>query len=177
LEVITPKAACPELVNRMATGPAGKGRPASNAGQRRGGDDNVDHPLQAETLLDAELISRYRVPPAGNPADRSRAVHCSISATGALAAGTLAPPLPIERVNQTQLLPVLVDVNDIETSDPLRRPAARRHLRGPGPTALAAVVLSGVALVILGGLTLRTLLVIAAVGAIVAAARRYRPKK
>jgi hypothetical protein len=57
----------------MATGPAGKGRPASNAGQRRA-DDNVDHPLQAETLLDAELISRYRVPPAGNPADRSRAV-------------------------------------------------------------------------------------------------------
>jgi len=68
-------------------------------------------------------------------------------------------------------------VNDIETSDPPRRPAARRPLRGPGPKALAAVVLSGVALVVLGGLTLRTLLVIAAVGAIVAAARRYRPKK
>jgi len=50
-------------------------------------------------------------------------------------------------------------------------------LRGPGPKALAAVVLSGVALVILGGLTLRTLLVIAAAGAIAAAARRYRPKK
>jgi hypothetical protein len=96
---------------------------------------------------------------------------------GALAAGTLAPRLPIERVNQTQLLPVLVDVNDIETSDPPRRPAARRRLRGPGPKALAAVVLSGVALVIFGGLTLRTLLVIAAVGAIIAAARRYRPKK
>jgi hypothetical protein len=80
-------------------------------------------------------------------------------------------------VNETQLLPVLVDVNDIETSDPPRRPAARRHLRGPGPKALAAVVLSGVALLILGGLTLRTLLVIATVGAIVAAARRYRPKK
>jgi hypothetical protein len=89
----------------------------------------------------------------------------------------LAQRLPIERVNQTQLLPVLVDVNDIETSDPPRRPAARRRLRGPGPKALAAVVLSGVALVIFGGLTLRTLLVIAAVGAIVAAARRYRPKK
>jgi hypothetical protein len=72
---------------------------------------------------------------------------------------------------------VLVDVKDIETSDPPRRPAARRYLRGPGPKALAAVVLSGVALVILGGLSLRTLLVIAAVGAIVAAARRYRPKK
>ena len=80
-------------------------------------------------------------------------------------------------MNQTQLLPVLVDVNDIEISDPRRRPAARRDLRGPGPKALAAVVLSSVALVILGGLTLRTLLVIAAAGAIVAAARRYRPKK
>ena len=95
----------------------------------------------------------------------------------ALAAGTLAPRLPIERVNQTQLLPVLVDVNDIETSDPPRRPAARRHLRSPGPKTLAAVVLSGVALVILGGLTVRTLLVIAAAGAIAVAARRYRPKK
>ena len=68
-------------------------------------------------------------------------------------------------------------MNDIETSDPPRRPAARRHLRGPDPKALAAVVLSGVVLVILGGLTVRTLLVIATVGAIVAAARRYRPKK
>jgi hypothetical protein len=68
-------------------------------------------------------------------------------------------------------------MNDIETSDPLRHPAAGRHLRGPGRKALAAVVLSGVALVILGGLTLRTLLVIAAAGAIVAAARRYRLKK
>jgi hypothetical protein len=74
-------------------------------------------------------------------------------------------------VNQTQLLSVLVDVNHIETSDPPRR------LRGPGRKALAAVVLSGVALVIFGGLTLRALLVIAAAGAIVAAARRYRPKK
>jgi hypothetical protein len=80
-------------------------------------------------------------------------------------------------VNQTQLLSVLVDVDDIETSDRPRHPAARRHLRGPGRKALAAVVLSGVALVILGGLTLRTLLVIAAAAAIVAAARRYRPKK
>jgi hypothetical protein len=80
-------------------------------------------------------------------------------------------------VNQTQLLPVLVDVNHIEISDPPRQPAARRDLRGPGREALAAVVLSGVALVIFGGLTLRTLLVIAAAGAIVAAARRYRPKK
>jgi hypothetical protein len=80
-------------------------------------------------------------------------------------------------VNQTQLLPVLVDVNDIETSDPPRQPAARRHLRGPGRKALAAVALSGVALVIFGGLTVRTLLVIAAAGAIVAAARQYRPKK
>jgi hypothetical protein len=85
--------------------------------------------------------------------------------------------LPIVTVNQTQLLFVLVDVNDIETSDPPRHPAARGHLRGPGRKALTAVVLSGVALVIFGGLTLRTLLVIAAAGAIVAAARRYRPKK
>jgi hypothetical protein len=68
-------------------------------------------------------------------------------------------------------------MNHIETSDPPRHPAARRYLRGPGRKALAAVVLSGVALVIFGGLTLRTLLVIAAAGAIVAAARRYRPKK
>jgi hypothetical protein len=84
--------------------------------------------------------------------------------------------LPIVTVNQTQLLFVLVDVNDIETSDPSGiRP--RRHLRGPGRKALAAVALSGVALVIFGGLTLWTLLVIAAAGAIVAAARRYRPKK
>jgi hypothetical protein len=85
--------------------------------------------------------------------------------------------MPTERVNKTQLLFVLVDMNDIETSDPPRHPAARRHLRGPGRKALAAVVLSGVALVIFGGLTLKTLLVIAAAGAIVAAARRYRPKK
>jgi hypothetical protein len=85
--------------------------------------------------------------------------------------------MPTERVNKTQLLFVLVDMNDIETSDPPRHLAARRHLRGPGPKALAAVVLSGVALVIFGGLTLKTLLVIAAAGAIVAAARRYRPKK
>jgi hypothetical protein len=80
-------------------------------------------------------------------------------------------------VNKTQLLSVLVDVNDIETSNAPRHPAARRHFRRPGPKALAALVLSGVALVILGGLTLRTLLVIAAAGAIAAAARRYRPKK
>ena len=72
---------------------------------------------------------------------------------------------------------MLVDVNDIETSDPPRRPAARRHLHGPGPKALAALALSGVALVIFGRLTLRTLLVTASAGAIAAAARRYRPKK
>jgi hypothetical protein len=72
---------------------------------------------------------------------------------------------------------VLVDVNHIETSGQPRQPAARRHLRGPGRKALAAVALSGVALVIFGGLTLRTLLVLAVAGAIVAAARRYRPKK
>jgi len=47
-----------------------------------------------------------------------------------LAAGTLAPRLPTGRVNKTQLLSVLVDVNDIETGDPPRHPAARRHLRG-----------------------------------------------
>jgi hypothetical protein len=94
-----------------------------------------------------------------------------------LPGGTLAPRLPTERVNQTQLLPVLVDMNDIETSDPPRHPAARGRSRGPGQKALAAVVLSGVALVIFGELTLKTVLVIAAVSAIVAAARRYRPKK
>jgi hypothetical protein len=71
---------------------------------------------------------------------------------------------------------VLVDVDDIENSDPPRHPAAR-HLRGPSRKALAALVLSGVALVIFGRLTLSTLLVIAAAGAIAAAARRYRPKK
>src|ERR1700720_4187211 len=81
------------------------------------------------------------------------------------------------RVNKAQLLSVLVDVNDIETSDPPRHPAVRRHLRGPGRKALAALVLSGVALVIFGRLPLRTLLVIAAAAAIAAAARRYRPKK
>jgi hypothetical protein len=37
---------------------------ASNAGQRRRADDNAAHPLRAETLLDAEVISRYGVPPA-----------------------------------------------------------------------------------------------------------------
>jgi hypothetical protein len=72
---------------------------------------------------------------------------------------------------------VLVDVNDIENSDPPRRPVARGRLRGPSRKALAALVLSGVALVIFGRLTLSTLLVIAAAGAIAAAARRYRPKK
>ena len=94
-----------------------------------------------------------------------------------MAAGTLAPRLQTGRVNETQLLSVSVDVNDIETSDPPRHPATRRHLRGPGRKALAALVLSGVALVMFGRLTLRTLLVIAAAGAIAAAARRYRPKK
>ncbi len=94
-----------------------------------------------------------------------------------LAAGTLAPRLQTGRVNQTQLLSVLVDMNDIETSDPPRHPAARGHLRGPGRKTLAALVLSGVALIIFGRLTLWTLLVIAAAGAIAAAARRYRPKK
>ena len=64
------------------------------------------------------------------------------------------------------------------TSKPATRPGIwpRRHLRGPGRKALAAVALSGVAPVIFGGLTVWTLLVIAAAGAIVAAARRYRPK-
>jgi hypothetical protein len=80
-------------------------------------------------------------------------------------------------MNKTQLLSVLVDMNDIGTSDPPRHPAARRHLRGPRRKALAALVLSGVALVIFGRLTLWTLLVIAAAVAIAAAARRYRPKK
>jgi hypothetical protein len=94
-----------------------------------------------------------------------------------LAAGILAARLPTGRVNKTQLLSVLVDVNDIETSDPPRHPAARRHLRGLGRKALAALMLSGVTLVIFGRLILWTLLVIAAAGAIAEAARRYRPKK
>jgi hypothetical protein len=94
-----------------------------------------------------------------------------------LAAGTLAPRLHAGTVNETQLLSVLVDVNDIETGDPPRHPAARRHLRGPGRKALAALVLGGAALVIVGRLTVWTLLVIAAAGAIAGAARRYRPKK
>jgi hypothetical protein len=80
-------------------------------------------------------------------------------------------------MNKTQLLFVLVDVKDIGTSDPLRHPAVRRHLRGPGRKALAALVLSGVALVIFGRLTLSTLLLIAAAAAIAAAARRHRPNK
>jgi hypothetical protein len=72
---------------------------------------------------------------------------------------------------------VLVDVNDIETSDPPRHPAARRHLRGPGRKTVTVLALSVTALVIFGRLTLWTLLVVAAVGTIVAAARRHRPKK
>jgi hypothetical protein len=52
----------PELVNQLAARPAGKGRPTSNADQRRRADDNAGHPLRAETLLDAELISRYGAP-------------------------------------------------------------------------------------------------------------------
>jgi hypothetical protein len=78
---------------------------------------------------------------------------------GLLAAGTPCTASANRKSEQTQLLPVLVDVNDIETSDPPRHPAARRHLRGPGRKALAALVLSGVALVIFGRLTLWTLLV------------------
>ena len=72
---------------------------------------------------------------------------------------------------------MLVDVNHTETSDPPRVLAARRNLRGPGRKALAALVLSGVAQVVFGRITLWTLLVIAAAGAIAAAARRHRPKK
>jgi hypothetical protein len=127
-------------------------------------------------VLDAELISRYGVPPS-NTAEQPWAVPLPDFDNRPLAAGTLAPRLPTRRVNKTQLLSVLVDVNDIETSDPPRHPAARRHLRGPGRKALAALALSGVALVIFGRVTLWTLLVIAAAAAIAAAARRYRPKK
>ena len=72
---------------------------------------------------------------------------------------------------------MLVDVKNIGTSGPPRHLAVRRHLRGPGRKALTALVLSGVALVIFGRLTLWTLLVIVAAAAIAAAARRYRPKK
>jgi hypothetical protein len=56
---------------------------------RSAADDNVGHQLHAETLLDAGLISRYDVPPAGNPPVRSGLSRCSISTTGALAAAAL----------------------------------------------------------------------------------------
>jgi len=56
---------------------------------RSAADDNVGHQLQAETLLDAGLISGYDVPPAGNPPVRSGLSRCSISTTGALAAAAL----------------------------------------------------------------------------------------
>lgn len=101
----------------------------------------------------------------------------SWSSSWPLVAGILAPRQPTRRVNETQLLSVLVDVNDIETSDPPRHPVVRRHLRGPGRKTLAALVLIGVALVIFGRLTLWTLLVIVAAAAIVAAAGQSRPKK
>jgi hypothetical protein len=161
----------------MATGPAGKGWPASNAGQRHRTDDDVGHQLQAETLLDAGLISRYGVPPAGNPADRSRAVP--LLDPGNRGPWRRAPlhRLPIVTVNQTQLLSVLVDVNDIETSDPPRHPDAPALAR-PGPEGAGRRgAQRRCAGHLAGGLTLWTLLVIAAAGAIVAAARRYRPKK
>jgi hypothetical protein len=122
-----------------------------NADQRRRADHNVGHPLRAETLLDAEPISRYGAPPL-DTAERPWTVPLPDFDNRPLAAGTLAP-LPTGRVNKAQLLFVLVDVNDIETSDPPRRPAVCRHLRGPGRKALAALVLSGVALVIFGRLT------------------------
>jgi hypothetical protein len=109
----------------MATGPAGKGRPASNAGQRRGADDNVGHELQAATLLDAGLISRYRMPAAGNPADRSLAVPLLDLDSRGPGDGHPCTASANRRVNQTQLLSVLVDVNDIETSNaPGIRPRA-----------------------------------------------------
>jgi len=113
-----------------------------NADQRRRADHNVGHPLRAETLLDAELISRYGVPPL-DTAERPWTVLLPDFNNRPLAAAALAP-LPTGRVNKAQLLFVLVDVNDIETSDPPRRPAVCRHLRGPGRKALAALVLSGV---------------------------------
>jgi hypothetical protein len=177
LDVITPKCRLP---GSWSIGwPLGRpdGRPASNVGQRRRADDNVGRQLKAETPLDGGLISRYRGPPAGNP---GRPVQgCPVARCRPPGPWRQHPcaASPTERLNKTQLLLVLVDVNDIETSDPPRHSAARRHLRGSGRKALSAVVLSGVALVIFGGLTLKTLLVIAAAGAIVAAARRYRPKK
>jgi hypothetical protein len=122
---------------------------------------------------DHNFVFGVREPPA-----RSRAVPLpDIDNPGPLAAGTLAPRLPTRRVNETQLLSVLVDVKYIGTTHPPRHPAVRRHSRGPGRKALAALVLSGVALVIFGRLTLWTLLVIVAAAAIAAAARRHRPKK
>jgi hypothetical protein len=134
-----------------ARSPMSNWRQSFNADQRRRADHNVGLPLRAETLLDAELISRYGVPPL-DTAERPWTVPLPDFNNRPLAAGALAP-LPTGRVNKAQLLFVLVDVNDIETSDPPRRPAVCRHLRGPGRKALAALVLSGVALVIFGRLT------------------------
>jgi len=72
---------------------AGREEKASlNVAHRRRADDNVGQQLQAETLLDAGLISRHGVPAAGNAADRSRAVPLLDPGNrGALAASTLAP--------------------------------------------------------------------------------------
>ena len=60
----------------MATGPTGRGRPVFNVGQRRRAEHNVGHPLRAETLLDAELISRYGVPPSQH---RCTALGCPVA--------------------------------------------------------------------------------------------------
>jgi hypothetical protein len=76
-----------ELTERARTG--GLRLTGEGGGQRRRADDNVSHQLQAETLLDAGLISRYRVPPAGNPLTGARLSRCSISTTEALAAAPL----------------------------------------------------------------------------------------
>jgi len=67
-EVITPESCLPRSWSTSwLQGRPGRdgreGRPASNAGQRRRADDNSGHPLRAETVLDAGLISRYDVPP------------------------------------------------------------------------------------------------------------------
>ena len=62
--------------------------------------DGTMDPPQAETLLDAELISRCGVPPSQH---RWRVQSCLVARSrqpGPLVAGTLTPRLPIGRVNK-----------------------------------------------------------------------------
>ena len=107
-EVITPEGCLPRSWStswllgrpgREGKGKERKGREASNAGQRRRtddnagqrgrADDNAGHPLRAETLLDAELISRYGVPPSQHRWPGPGLSRCPISTTGPLGGGHL----------------------------------------------------------------------------------------